>query len=354
MGLDLIQKAVGILEGFREEFGSTIEQMRDYAEKLLNACTEIEHSWSGSYAGWHSRMYFRHFERPPIHHQFSGEWGGLHGIPDGWQERDEKEVSMAIEQLVGDEFSIKEFEKNAASLHEALEDFQSEVGIVLRLLDEKEFTKELSQLESLGMFDFKVSRAKYINSNLPNTMMSRDTEALRQGMSVPAWLYYAAVGFDGRKTADNFKSYSKSLERFAKQAAARIAHALGKPGTPALSGVHKSDVEKCSTLYETGAYAEAVEKSFKIVRDKLRQLTGHEKGSDAFGKGKLHIMGAAAAHVDEDFNSAAKFLTMAIDMFRNEKSHTSDAKIEDPVRAYQYLVLSSLALSLLDGAEIKP
>ena len=43
---------------------------------------------------------------------------------------------------------------------------------------------------------------------------------------------------------------------------------------------------------------------------------------------------------------------MAIDRFRNEKSHTSDSKIDDPIRAYEYLNLSSLALHLLEGAEI--
>jgi uncharacterized protein (TIGR02391 family) len=97
-----------------------------------------------------------------------------------------------------------------------------------------------------------------------------------------------------------------------------------------------------------------VEKSFKVVRDKLRTLTGHETGSKAFGSGRLHIKGAAAPNVDDDFNKASQFLMMAIDMFRNEKSHTSDAKIEDPTRAYQYLVMSSLAMYLLDQGEIIP
>jgi len=45
---------------------------------------------------------------------------------------------------------------------------------------------------------------------------------------------------------------------------------------------------------------------------------------EAFGKGKLHIEGAVAINVDEDFNEAVKFFTMAIDRFRNEKSHTSE------------------------------
>lgn len=118
-----------------------------------------------------------------------------------------------------------------------------------------------------------------------------------------------------------------------------------------LANLHPNIYSKCHELYEKGAYPEAVEKGFKVVRDKLRELTGHEKGSDAFGKGKLHIKGAAANHVDDDFNEGVKFLTMAIDRFRNEKSHTSDAQIEDPTRAFEYLTLCSLAMRL-DNAEI--
>ena len=118
-----------------------------------------------------------------------------------------------------------------------------------------------------------------------------------------------------------------------------------------LRNLHPEIFAKCRKLYEDGAYSEAVEKSFKVVRDRLRKLTGHETGSEAFGRGHLHIGGAAASHVDEDFNEGVKFLTMAIDRFRNEKSHTSDSKITDPVRAYEYLRLSSLAMNLLDQAD---
>ncbi len=81
-------------------------------------------------------------------------------------------------------------------------------------------------------------------------------------------------------------------------------------------------------------------------------MTSYETGSEAFGKGKLHIKGAAAPHVDTDFNQGVKFLLMAVDMFRNEKSHTSDGNIDNPQRAYEYLSLCSLAMHLLDNAEI--
>lgn len=124
----------------------------------------------------------------------------------------------------------------------------------------------------------------------------------------------------------------------------------GSPDAIALDSLHPEIYAKCRNLYEGGDYAEAVEKSFKIVRDKLRALTDYETGSEAFGKGNLYIEGAAAPHVDEDFQNGVKFLTMAIDRFRNEKSHTADGNISDPIRAYEYLRLSSLAMHLLERA----
>ena len=85
----------------------------------------------------------------------------------------------------------------------------------------------------------------------------------------------------------------------------------------------------------------------------LRSLTNYETGSDAFGKRKPHIKGAATPHVDDDFQNGVKFLAMAIDRFRNEESHTADGNISDPVRAYEYLRLISLAMHLLDGGIIR-
>jgi len=110
---------------------------------------------------------------------------------------------------------------------------------------------------------------------------------------------------------------------------------------------------KCLNLFADGHYSEAVENSFKIVRDRLRELTGYETGAEAFGKGKLYIRGASAKNVDEDFQKGVQFLTMAVDRFRNEKAHFADAKITDKNRAKQYLELSNLIMFLLDEAEIQ-
>jgi uncharacterized protein (TIGR02391 family) len=121
-----------------------------------------------------------------------------------------------------------------------------------------------------------------------------------------------------------------------------------------LDELHPRIVAECATLFRSGHHTEAVEKSFKVVRGRLRELTGFDTGSEAFGKGGLRVRGAIDEYVEDDFNEAVKFLTMAIDRFRNEKAHALDARVSEPVRAVEYLAMSSLALRLLDRAYIRP
>jgi hypothetical protein len=54
------------------------------------------------------------------------------------------------------------------------------------------------------------------------------------------------------------------------------------PDAAAIESLHPEIRGKCRKLYEGGDYAEAVEKSFKVFREKLRALTGYETGSEAF------------------------------------------------------------------------
>src|SRR5262249_6459385 len=93
------------------------------------------------------------------------------------------------------------------------------------------------------------------------------------------------------------------------------------PRNPSIEDLHPKIKKACIPLCHNGHLAEGVEKSFRIVRDRLRKLTSYETGSEAFGKGGLRIKGAAEPHVANDFNEGVKFLTMAIDRFRNEKAH---------------------------------
>ena len=355
MNMNPLTETVKLLSDFRAKHTKVLEKIPELSEKLRDVCGKIERTWSGSFAGWHGRMYFRDFQIPSVYERFSGEWGGINGIPDGWEEKQPEEVRDKIDELVGSGFSADKFEKEVESFRKEAEKLRDEVVVAFSSLTfgsgaEKE--KEL--FEQIEKFVFGKTKGEFIKDHLPGTMMSRDTEALRQGICIASWLYYEGVAIEGKNVCEATDNFLKLSTRLIRQLEikAKVGVSAASSDKSSLSSLHPDIHTKCHELYEKGAYAEAAEKGFKVVRDRLRKLTGHETGSEAFGNGKLHIKGAAATNVDGDFNEAVKFLTMAIDRFRNEKSHTSDAKIDDPVRAYEYLCLSSLAMNLLEDTEI--
>lgn len=352
--MDVIKKTKKLIKDFKEEYSSELERIRSLSKKLREVCMTIERTWSGSFAGWHGSMYYRDFQIPSIHERFSGEWGGINGIPDGWEEKQPEEVQKKIEELVGDKFSTKKFEDDLKKIRKKIRKFHTEIMINLSSFSFNNATEEKKLFTQIESFAFGKTKSDYIKEGLPKNMMSRDTEALRQGIYVASWLYYEGVALEGKSICESIDTFFLLIDRLIRQLKRKSELNEKKidTGNDYLVNLHTEIYNKCYELYEKRAYAEAAEKSFKVVRDRLRKLTRYETGSEAFGKGKLHIKGAAAENVDQDFNEAVKFLTMAIDRFRNEKSHTSDGKIDDPVRAYEYLRLSSLAMNLLDRAEI--
>jgi len=102
-------------------------------------------------------------------------------------------------------------------------------------------------------------------------------------------------------------------------------------------------------LLADGHYFHAVEESFKIVREKLREITGKERATEAFREQNYEkIFGHSPQNETErDFFEGVKFLHMAIQFFRNEKVHTPAYKIDKNL-AIHYIVLASLAYELID------
>lgn len=358
MKSNILKKIETTLENYNKKYSKDLIELAEWGEQIIDAANKIARSWSGSFAGWHGRMYFKNFESPPHHNQFSGEWGGINGIPDGWHERTPEEIVEEIERQVGNSFSIVEFDKKIKNIKRGITELHNDIIISLSALELDEKHKKEKELVS-RIEDFKLNKVRdeYISKNLPKQIMSRDSEAIRQGTHLPSHLYYEAVGFEALSLSKVADEFTKLVQRFVSQVHLKdVVSSEVKESSRSMlpQGLHADIQTKCQHLYDNGLYSEAVEKSFKIVRDKLRTLTSYETGSEAFGKGHLYIKGAAATNVEEDFNNGAKFLMMAIDQFRNEKSHTSDGNIKHSNRAYEYLALSSLAMRFLDNAEIRP
>ena len=308
-------------------------------EKVKQACKDINKSWSGSSLTTHAKYYFQNYQEPPVRNRFNIEWGLINGVPNGWVEKTNEEITKEIEDRAG--VNLEDLKSKATKFEE---DFASlKKGVVLELVE-----LGITDIVDIEGFKFK-SATNYFNDIFPSSFRTRDSSAVSSGTYIVPQIYFEAIMLFLLSAPSQIEDLIYQINKKMKL----VQQTLKKQEASDFAHIHNTIKEKCLTLYNSGAYAEAVEKSFKIVKDELRKLTSYESGSEAFGKGGLHIKGASAQNVDDDFNQAAKFLMMAIDMFRNEKSHTSDAKIVDPIRAYQYLAMSSLALSLLENSEIK-
>lgn len=112
--------------------------------------------------------------------------------------------------------------------------------------------------------------------------------------------------------------------------------------------IHEDIFNHISQFVATGDYFHAVEESYKLVRGKLREITGKERATDAFSASNLEkIFGHEPADdVEKDFFEGVKFLNMAIQFLRNEKAHTPATPLE-PNLAIHYIALASLAYDLI-------
>src|SRR5207244_5531694 len=100
-------------------------------------------------------MYFRDYQTPSVYERFSGEWGGINGIPEGWQEREPDEVAAKIDSIVGNGFSVGAFEARVLALRKAADAWKQEVEVALSplVLDDR-FSKETKLLAAIENFEF--------------------------------------------------------------------------------------------------------------------------------------------------------------------------------------------------------
>jgi len=101
-------------------------------------------------------------------------------------------------------------------------------------------------------------------------------------------------------------------------------------------------------LLNDSHYFIAVEEAYKIVRQKLKDITGREKAHEAFAETNLKkIFGhKPQSEPEKDFFEGVKFLHMSIQYLRNEKAHTPASDLDKNL-AIHYISLASLAYDLI-------
>jgi uncharacterized protein (TIGR02391 family) len=112
--------------------------------------------------------------------------------------------------------------------------------------------------------------------------------------------------------------------------------------------IHEDIYDHIGQYLATGDYFHAVEESYKLVREKLKDITGSERATDAFASSNVvTIFGRQPTNeAEKDFFEGVKFLNMSIQFLRNEKAHTPATPLE-PNLAIHYISLASLAYDLI-------
>jgi len=110
--------------------------------------------------------------------------------------------------------------------------------------------------------------------------------------------------------------------------------------------------EHIKQLLHNENYFHAVEEAYKVVRNKLRDITGEEQAHKAFDKSNYEkIFGhMPKTAVEKDYFEGVRLLNMSLQKFRNEKVH-SVADTLDKNLAIHYLSLASLAYDLISRNE---
>jgi uncharacterized protein (TIGR02391 family) len=112
--------------------------------------------------------------------------------------------------------------------------------------------------------------------------------------------------------------------------------------------IHEDIYAHIGPYLATGDDFHAVEESYKLVREKLREITGKERATDAFAATNIEKIFGHQARTDaeKDFFEGVKFLNMSIQFLRNEKAHTPATPLEHNL-ALHYISLASLAYDLI-------
>lgn len=112
--------------------------------------------------------------------------------------------------------------------------------------------------------------------------------------------------------------------------------------------IHKDIFNHVKSCLDNRDYYHAIEEAYKVVIEKLREITGEEQASRAFNDKnyKKIFKKEAQTQAEKDFREGIKFLCMTIQNFRNDKVHTLSRELDKNI-AMHYISLASLAYSLI-------
>ncbi len=160
-------------------------------DALENAASEAGRAWSGSWLGYHSRVYYQDLEPVPPGARFSIEWGLMElfanrGTVGSWAEYDSDSLKAEIKQRAGVE-DTKVLADAAKKVADSFEDAQAELlSLLTPVAAEYERDTFLADLVDKIKKEKVPSYNDFIKLFRPNgQQMSRDMPAIQAGLEIP-------------------------------------------------------------------------------------------------------------------------------------------------------------------------
>jgi predicted nucleotide-binding protein len=155
---------------------------------LEEAANEVGRAWSGSWLGYHSRVYYKGLLPAPPGAHFSSEWGLRETFSPGtsghWQEYDFEEVRAAIERI--GRVDLETARKIAKTGKKLVEESREQVLSILETSLSQRKDSFLERLRDEAQETKTIVASDYVSYLRPKgQLMSRDSLAVTQGLLCP-------------------------------------------------------------------------------------------------------------------------------------------------------------------------
>lgn len=118
--------------------------------------------------------------------------------------------------------------------------------------------------------------------------------------------------------------------------------------------IHEDIYSHIQSYLEVGDHFHAVAEAYKVVREKLRALTGSEKATDVFNPNAQNVKHYSVlfgkvrgdSDAEADFFRGVGYLHLGVQFLRNQTAHSLATPLE-PNLAVHYLSLASLSYDLI-------
>lgn len=166
----------------------------DKLDEFLNINDNVAKSFSGSWLGYHSRVYYKGFNRPPAGAVFSSEWGMMDAFSMGsrgdWVEYQYDYVIDYIYNQANN-IDLDDYEKNSIEASTTFENCKSDVLSIVysnrdNIKDDKFLTDLIEKIEKSSV----LKRSDILSYVKPSgKFISRDMNALTHGFQTPPHIY---------------------------------------------------------------------------------------------------------------------------------------------------------------------